>query len=76
VYASFEKFGLGRKLKGESKEIQLPTTMTGGTFNGASAAKVRDGISERCEKVFSANSLHGELFVCVGADWKWSYRRP
>jgi hypothetical protein len=74
VYASFEKFGLRRTINGTGeKSAKLPTTMTAGTFRGASGIKLRDDIAGRCHNVFSANSLHGELFVCVGGEWGWSY---
>lgn len=40
--------------------------MTAGTFDVAGAAKARNDIAGRWDKIFSANSLCGEIFVRVG----------
>jgi hypothetical protein len=67
VYAFFEKIGLRRHNKARvGKRHEVQTTMTAGTFDDASAAKARNDIAGHWDRIFSANSLRGEIFVCVG----------
>jgi hypothetical protein len=77
VYGGFEELGLkGTIASNKGKSIALPTTTTTGTFNGQSAAVVRDDLCARTQTVFADNKLHGEIFVSAGGDWAWGHRTP
>ena len=56
---------------GSGKDVVIPTTSTIGTFNGTSAASVRDDIRERVKAAFKARGFTSEIFVVVGSDGTW-----
>jgi hypothetical protein len=42
-----------------------------GTFNGTSAASVRDDMGERVKAALKARGFKSEIFLVVGGDWAW-----
>jgi hypothetical protein len=72
AYADLAKIGFRTHLTGQGgMQIQLPTTTTGGEFNGANASLLRDDLLERVRKAFAARGFTSEIFVLVGGDWAW-----
>ena len=75
AYADLEKLGFHRQLtSSQGSKISLPTTMTAGEFNGTSAEKVRDDMTEKVKNAFEARRFKAEIFVSVGGDWAWGHR--
>jgi hypothetical protein len=69
------QMGFNNTLSGDSgRTVNLPTTTFAGKFTGASAAKVRDDLSDRVRDVLTTLGLHGRLFVFVGDGWAWGSR--
>ena len=77
VYAALAKIGFFTHITGGSGvPIQLPTTTCAGEFTAPSAVSARDDLTNRVEQIFLTNRLTGEVFVNVGGDWAWGYRKP
>lgn len=75
AYADLQKIGLKKVQKsGNGNDVVIPTTAAMGEFNGASAAAVRDSVSESVKAAFAARRLKSEIFVVVGGDWAWGSR--
>lgn len=73
AYADLEKFGLRKVQKADGGgHVVIPTTSVMGTFNGNSAAAVRDDVRTWVKNAFSARRFKSEIFVVVGGDWAWS----
>lgn len=71
AYADLKAIGLSRVIKGDSGQVVIPTTMTMGYFDAASAGAARDAIRSRVSDAFKARKLKSEIFVTVGGDWAW-----
>lgn len=77
IYAELAKLGFATHLTaGNGNTVQLPTTTCAGTFTASSAAAARDDLTARVEQLFVRNGLTGEVFVAIGGDWAWGYRKP
>lgn len=77
IYKDFAVLGLRRKLNADQGHaVNLPTTTTGGEFNGHTAGAVRDSLCEQTQQCFIRRRLRGEVLVSVGGDWAWGHRRP
>jgi len=77
IYAGLSKLGFYTHITGDKGTIiQLPTTTCAGVFTASSAAAARDDLTERVEQLFLKHNLTGEVFVSVGGDWAWGYRKP
>ena len=73
AYSDLEKLGLYRAQdnSGGSKTV-IPTTTVLGSYNGASAAEIRDDVRMKIKVAFTARGFHSEIFVTVGGtDWTW-----
>lgn len=72
AYADLDKIGLRKVQKSNGGgDVVIPTTSVMGTFNGQSAASVRDDIRSRVQAAFKAHRFKSEVFVVVGGDWAW-----
>lgn len=73
AYADLEKLGLYRAQDNSSGgKTVIPTTTVLGSYNGASAAAIRDDVRAKVKAAFAARRLKSEIFVVVGgADWTW-----
>jgi len=72
AYADLEKIGLKKVQKSDQGgNVVIPTTSAMGTFNGTSAASVRDDIRSKAQTAFSARRFKSEIFIVVGGDWAW-----
>lgn len=72
AYADLEKIGLKKVQKADGGgDVVIPTTSAMGTFNGSSAASVRDDIRNSVNTAFSARRFKSEIFIVVGGDWAW-----
>jgi hypothetical protein len=72
AYADLQALGLKRVQKGDSgNDVVIPTTAVMGTYNGESAASVRDHVREAVRKAFAARRFSSEIFVVVGGNWAW-----
>ncbi len=75
AYADLATVGLYTQLAGSNgNKIALPSTTTAGTFNGSSAAQVRDDVAESVKQAFAARGFDSSIFVAVGGDWAWAHR--
>lgn len=75
AYLDLEKIGLHKTLRGNSGvTITLPTTTCAGEFEGESAVLLRDDITDRVTKMFTARHFSSEIFIFVSGDWAWSHR--
>lgn len=75
AYADLDAIGLKKVVKGgNGGNVVIPTTAAMGEFDGASAASVRDDISERVRVAFANRRFKSEIFVVVGGDWAWGSR--
>lgn len=73
AYADLAALGL-HKAHGNSSggETVIPTTTVLGSYNGDSAAAVRDYVRTNVKAAFAARGLRSEIFVVVGGqDWTW-----
>lgn len=73
AYADLETLGLKRAQGNNSGgETVIPTTTVLGSYNGESAASVRDYVRTKVHAAFHARGLRSEIFVIVGGqDWTW-----
>lgn len=72
AYADLENIGLKKVHKSDGGgDVVIPTTAAMGTFNGSSAASVRNDIRDRVRAAFSARGFKSEIFVVTGGDWAW-----
>lgn len=72
AYADLERIGLHKTVVGDSNQkVIAPTTMTMGTFNGASVAAVRYYVRDRVRAAFNARGFRSEIFVVAAGDWAW-----
>jgi hypothetical protein len=72
VYADLAKLGLKKVVKADNgNDVVVPTTAAMGTFDGASAARVRDDIRSRIQAVLQARRLTSEIFVVASGNWAW-----
>lgn len=72
AYSDLEDLGMSRVQKNnKSGETVIPTTSAMGTFNGSSAATVRDDVRGSIKAAFEARRFKSEIFVVVGGDWAW-----
>src|SRR5262245_40345486 len=71
AYADLKALELNKVVVGTSAEVVIPTTMTLGTFNGASAEAVRDHLREQVRQAFTRRRLRSEIFITVGLDGTW-----
>ncbi|WP_241077485.1 hypothetical protein [Achromobacter xylosoxidans] len=73
AYSDLEALGL-KRAQGNSSggETVIPTTTVLGSYNGESAASVRDHVRTKVQAAFKARGLRSEIFVIVGGqDWTW-----
>ena len=72
AYADLNAIGLRQVHKaGNGIDVVIPTTAAMGEFNGASAAAVRDSVSQQVRAAFASRRFRSEIFVVVGGDWAW-----
>ena len=72
AYADLEKLGLKKVVAGTTGDVVIPTTSVFGSFNGSSAASVREDLRQRVKNAFQARGFDSEIFVFVGGeDWTW-----
>lgn len=73
AYADLEKLGLYRAQDNRNGgKTVIPTTTVLGSYNGASAAAIRDDVRAKVKAAFSARHFKAEIFVVVGgSDWTW-----
>jgi hypothetical protein len=72
AYADLEKISLKKVQKSDQGgDVVIPTTSTMGTFNGTSAASVRNDIRTRVQAAFNARRFKSEIFIVVGGEWAW-----
>lgn len=74
AYADLKGLGLNRAQGNSSGgETVIPTTTVLGSYNGQSAASVRDHVRTRVQAAFKARGFRSEIFVVVGGqDWTWA----
>lgn len=73
AYADLAALGLHKVQKSDSgSDVVIPTTSAMGTYNGLSAASVRDHVRDSVRSAFAARRFKSEMFVVVGGDWAWS----
>lgn len=73
AYSDLKALGLNRA-QGNSNggESVIPTTTVLGSYNGESAASVRDHVRTKVQAAFKARGFRSEIFVVVGGqDWTW-----
>lgn len=72
-YADLAKLGLHRAQDtSDGGKAVIPTTTVLGSYNGASAAAIRDDVRAKIKAAFAARRLKSEIFVVVGgSDWTW-----
>lgn len=73
AYADLEKLGLykAQSNSGGGTTV-IPTTTVPGSYNGASAATIRDDVRAKIQAAFVARRFRSEIFVVVGgSDWTW-----
>lgn len=64
--------GLYKTLKADNgNSVELPYNTFAGTFNGETAASVRDYVQEQSRAALNKCGLSGRLFVAVGGNWAW-----
>lgn len=72
AYADLAKIGLKRVVAGSKRDVVIPTTSVLGSFNGNSAASLRDNLRQKVQDAFQARKFDSEIFVFVGGeDWTW-----
>lgn len=72
AYADLAALGLTKIQKSDSEtNVVIPTTASMGTFNGSSAAGVRDDMCARVQAAFKVRGFKSEIFLTVGGDWAW-----
>lgn len=75
AYGDLAQLGLSHTItSSQGSRVLLPTTTCAGEFNGTSVAAVRDDLSEKVRKTFSARGFTSEIFLAVGGDWAWAHR--
>ena len=75
AYADLDKIGLKTAVvSSQGNKVVAPTTMTIGEFNGNSATTVRDDVSDKVQRAFTARRFTSEIFIVVGGDWAWGGR--
>lgn len=75
AYADLDRIGLKKVIKSDQgSDVVVPTTAAMGTFNGTSAATVRNDICDRVQAAFTTRRFSSEIFVVVGGDWAWGGR--
>lgn len=75
AYSDLEKIGLAEVIISDGGgKVIIPTTATAGTFNGVSAASVRDHVCDEVQQAFAARRFSSEIFIAVGGDWAWGGR--
>lgn len=73
AYADLERLGL-RKAQDNSSggKTVIPTTTVLGSYDGSTAAAIRDDVRAKVQAAFSARRFTSEIFVVVGGtDWTW-----
>lgn len=73
AYADLKRLGLHRAQDNSSGGTTvIPTTTALGSYNGTSAAAIRDDVRGKVQAAFSARGFRSEIFVVVGGtDWTW-----
>ena len=73
AYAVLEKLGLRRAHDNSNRgKSVIPTTTVLGSYDGASAAAIRDNVRTKIKNAFTSLGLRSEIFVVVGGtDWTW-----
>lgn len=75
AYEDLANLGLYHVISGEAgNPVPLPNTTVSGSFCGASAAMVRNDVSDRVQRAFRARGFRSKILVTVGADWAWAQR--
>lgn len=77
AYADLARLGFSTRVTGNGgSQITLPTTTTAGSFDGSSAATIRDDLRAKVAAAFRARNLTSEIFVSVGGqDWTWGHQK-
>ncbi|PRH48508.1 hypothetical protein [Burkholderia multivorans] len=67
AYSDLEALGL-KRAQGNSSgdESVIPTTTVLGSYNGESAASIRDHVRTKVQAAFKARGLSSEIFIVVG----------
>ena len=73
AYEDLERLGLHKAQdNGSSGKTVIPTTTVLGSYNGASAAAIRDDVRTKIKGAVTARGFRSEIFVVVGGtDWTW-----
>ena len=75
AYRDLAEIGLYHALtSAQGSKVALPTTTCGGEFNGSSVGAVRDDLTEKVRRAFTAMGFKSEIFVAVGGEWAWGHR--
>jgi hypothetical protein len=74
IIQKLQGLGFSNVIKGEKGLSTLPQNTYAGEFNGESAVKIRDDLSERVTTALKATGASGSLFITVSQSWTWAFR--
>lgn len=73
AYSDLKSIGLSRTLTGTNRPVTLPTTLVGGSYDGANASSIRDDLFKKIQQIFLKRGFKSEIFLSVGGqDWTWN----